>query len=151
LKIDSNPFAKGFRDSSRLTDLERETVEGIMTGVEYSMMMAVANNPHSRLMAPPGIHPSMMLMHPGMVPPFPPPGHLNPNDPASILLMRERTALFGLQQQSLNRPIVPVSSSQQQVYNLLSASFSAPSSSNNPWLNLAAMASAANERDSSPI
>jgi len=27
LKIDSNPFAKGFRDSSRLTDLERETVE----------------------------------------------------------------------------------------------------------------------------
>ena len=23
LKIDSNPFAKGFRDSSRLTDLER--------------------------------------------------------------------------------------------------------------------------------
>jgi len=27
LKIDSNPFAKGFRDSSRLTDIERETVE----------------------------------------------------------------------------------------------------------------------------
>uniref|UniRef100_A0A8C2NIC3 T-box transcription factor TBX20 n=1 Tax=Capra hircus TaxID=9925 RepID=A0A8C2NIC3_CAPHI len=25
LKIDSNPFAKGFRDSSRLTDIERET------------------------------------------------------------------------------------------------------------------------------
>lgn len=23
LKIDSNPFAKGFRDSSRLTDIER--------------------------------------------------------------------------------------------------------------------------------
>ncbi|ETE57990.1 T-box transcription factor TBX20, partial [Ophiophagus hannah] len=27
LKIDSNPFAKGFRDSSRLTDIERESVE----------------------------------------------------------------------------------------------------------------------------
>ncbi|KAI2808851.1 T-box transcription factor tbx20 [Blomia tropicalis] len=31
LKIDSNPFAKGFRDSSRLCDLERETVESYIT------------------------------------------------------------------------------------------------------------------------
>ncbi|KAI1309477.1 T-box transcription factor TBX20 [Halotydeus destructor] len=31
LKIDSNPFAKGFRDSSRLSDLERETMEGLMS------------------------------------------------------------------------------------------------------------------------
>ncbi|XP_023211373.1 T-box transcription factor TBX20-like [Centruroides sculpturatus] len=30
LKIDSNPFAKGFRDSSRLTDLERESVETLL-------------------------------------------------------------------------------------------------------------------------
>lgn len=27
MKIDSNPFAKGFRDSSRLSDLERESIE----------------------------------------------------------------------------------------------------------------------------
>ncbi|KAK2095848.1 hypothetical protein P7K49_024882 [Saguinus oedipus] len=26
LKIDSNPFAKGFRDSSRLTDIERARI-----------------------------------------------------------------------------------------------------------------------------
>lgn len=31
LKIDSNPFAKGFRDSSRLTELERETMESLIT------------------------------------------------------------------------------------------------------------------------
>ncbi|KAH9424032.1 T-box transcription factor tbx20 [Dermatophagoides pteronyssinus] len=30
LKIDSNPFAKGFRDSSRLTDLESESVETLL-------------------------------------------------------------------------------------------------------------------------
>ncbi|OQR71985.1 T-box protein H15-like [Tropilaelaps mercedesae] len=30
LKIDSNPFAKGFRDSSRLTDLEGESVESLL-------------------------------------------------------------------------------------------------------------------------
>ncbi|KAJ8680721.1 hypothetical protein QAD02_016508 [Eretmocerus hayati] len=30
LKIDSNPFAKGFRDSSRLTDFERETMESML-------------------------------------------------------------------------------------------------------------------------
>uniref|UniRef100_A0A2L2YHK1 T-box transcription factor TBX20 n=2 Tax=Parasteatoda tepidariorum TaxID=114398 RepID=A0A2L2YHK1_PARTP len=30
LKIDSNPFAKGFRDSSRLTDLERESMETLL-------------------------------------------------------------------------------------------------------------------------
>ncbi|XP_064466357.1 T-box transcription factor TBX20-like [Ornithodoros turicata] len=30
LKIDSNPFAKGFRDSSRLTDFEGESVENLL-------------------------------------------------------------------------------------------------------------------------
>lgn len=30
LKIDSNPFAKGFRDSSRLSDFERESIEHII-------------------------------------------------------------------------------------------------------------------------
>nr|XP_023022537.1 LOW QUALITY PROTEIN: T-box protein H15-like [Leptinotarsa decemlineata] len=29
LKIDSNPFAKGFRDSSRLTDFDREPMDGL--------------------------------------------------------------------------------------------------------------------------
>ncbi|GIX96795.1 t-box transcription factor TBX20 [Caerostris darwini] len=36
LKIDSNPFAKGFRDSSRLTELERETMESMMAEHTYS-------------------------------------------------------------------------------------------------------------------
>ncbi|XP_023211579.1 T-box transcription factor TBX20-like isoform X2 [Centruroides sculpturatus] len=31
LKIDSNPFAKGFRDSSRLTEFERETMETLLS------------------------------------------------------------------------------------------------------------------------
>ncbi|XP_075212939.1 T-box transcription factor TBX20-like [Lycorma delicatula] len=31
LKIDSNPFAKGFRDSSRLTEFERETMESMLS------------------------------------------------------------------------------------------------------------------------
>ncbi|XP_067128598.1 T-box transcription factor TBX20-like [Centruroides vittatus] len=35
LKIDSNPFAKGFRDSSRLTDLERESVEALLREHTY--------------------------------------------------------------------------------------------------------------------
>lgn len=30
LKIESNPFAKGFRDSSRLSDIERETMESLL-------------------------------------------------------------------------------------------------------------------------
>ena len=30
LKIDSNPFAKGFRDSSRLSEFERETMESML-------------------------------------------------------------------------------------------------------------------------
>ncbi|KAL7644569.1 UNVERIFIED_CONTAM: hypothetical protein RMT77_004106 [Armadillidium vulgare] len=35
LKIDSNPFAKGFRDSSRLTDFERETMETMLSENPY--------------------------------------------------------------------------------------------------------------------
>ncbi|XP_064121174.1 T-box transcription factor TBX20-like [Macrobrachium nipponense] len=35
LKIDSNPFAKGFRDSSRLTDFERETMETMLSEHPY--------------------------------------------------------------------------------------------------------------------
>ncbi|CAL8358512.1 unnamed protein product [Arctogadus glacialis] len=36
LKIDSNPFAKGFRDSSRLTDMERESVESLIHKHSYA-------------------------------------------------------------------------------------------------------------------
>uniref|UniRef100_A0A3P8W222 T-box transcription factor TBX20 n=1 Tax=Cynoglossus semilaevis TaxID=244447 RepID=A0A3P8W222_CYNSE len=36
LKIDSNPFAKGFRDSSRLTDMERESVENLIHKHSYA-------------------------------------------------------------------------------------------------------------------
>ncbi|CAI9532582.1 unnamed protein product [Staurois parvus] len=36
LKIDSNPFAKGFRDSSRLTDIERESVENLIQKHSYA-------------------------------------------------------------------------------------------------------------------
>ncbi|XP_035715763.1 T-box transcription factor TBX18 isoform X2 [Folsomia candida] len=35
LKIDSNPFAKGFRDSSRLTEFERETMESMLVENQY--------------------------------------------------------------------------------------------------------------------
>ncbi|XP_064121173.1 T-box transcription factor TBX20-like [Macrobrachium nipponense] len=35
LKIDSNPFAKGFRDSSRLTDFERDTMESMLVDPRY--------------------------------------------------------------------------------------------------------------------
>uniref|UniRef100_A0A8C4NA74 T-box transcription factor TBX20 n=1 Tax=Eptatretus burgeri TaxID=7764 RepID=A0A8C4NA74_EPTBU len=36
LKIDSNPFAKGFRDSSRLSDMERESVESLIQKHTYA-------------------------------------------------------------------------------------------------------------------
>ncbi|XP_022104308.1 T-box transcription factor TBX20-like isoform X2 [Acanthaster planci] len=36
LKIDSNPFAKGFRDSSRLSDFERERVETLIQEHTYA-------------------------------------------------------------------------------------------------------------------
>uniref|UniRef100_A0A8W8KBT6 T-box domain-containing protein n=1 Tax=Magallana gigas TaxID=29159 RepID=A0A8W8KBT6_MAGGI len=39
LKIDSNPFAKGFRDSSRLSDIERETMESLLQSQTQANMM----------------------------------------------------------------------------------------------------------------
>lgn len=36
LKIDSNPFAKGFRDSTRLSEFERESIEGILQPHAYA-------------------------------------------------------------------------------------------------------------------
>ncbi|GFQ69449.1 t-box transcription factor TBX20 [Trichonephila clavata] len=35
LKIDSNPFAKGFRDSSRLTEFDRDTMEALIGDPSY--------------------------------------------------------------------------------------------------------------------
>lgn len=67
LKIDSNPFAKGFRDSSRLTDLERETVEGLIT-------------------TPDGRH----------IPVMGAPFFFNPADQHAAAMLREKAALFGL-------------------------------------------------------
>jgi len=127
LKIDSNPFAKGFRDSSRLTDLERETMETLMSD-------------HCGYPRPP------------MLPPF----LLNGiGDDATNALLRERAMLLGLQgaspsTQNMNalaqrnaqmmwRP-QPGPFSQldpAEVYNLLAASAACP-----PWYS-AAIASAA--------
>uniref|UniRef100_K1RBY5 T-box transcription factor TBX20 n=1 Tax=Magallana gigas TaxID=29159 RepID=K1RBY5_MAGGI len=39
LKIDSNPFAKGFRDSSRLSDIERETMESLLQSQTQANMV----------------------------------------------------------------------------------------------------------------
>lgn len=36
LKIDSNPFAKGFRDSTRLSEFERDSMEGILHSHSYA-------------------------------------------------------------------------------------------------------------------
>ncbi|GFT77792.1 t-box transcription factor TBX20 [Nephila pilipes] len=47
LKIDSNPFAKGFRDSSRLTELERETMESLMAEHTYSTRLPFRPGPES--------------------------------------------------------------------------------------------------------
>jgi hypothetical protein len=68
LKIDSNPFAKGFRDSSRMTDMERETVESLMCNL----------NGYPR----PGGHllPSFLFPH-GV-------------DDQSQVMLREKAALF---------------------------------------------------------
>ncbi|ODN03041.1 T-box transcription factor TBX20 [Orchesella cincta] len=44
LKIDSNPFAKGFRDSSRLTDFDRDPVESMMP-LEHHFLRTAAAGP----------------------------------------------------------------------------------------------------------
>ncbi|XP_050435408.1 T-box transcription factor TBX20-like [Adelges cooleyi] len=47
LKIDSNPFAKGFRDSSRLTEFERETMESMLG--DHHMMRTPMLDPSGSL------------------------------------------------------------------------------------------------------
>jgi len=46
LKIDSNPFAKGFRDSSRLSDLERESIEQMIKDNSSSSTSTISNTNH---------------------------------------------------------------------------------------------------------
>ena len=57
LKIDSNPFAKGFRDSSRLTDFERETMESMFESQFLRSHAAPSPRP-----APP--HPALPMFRP---------------------------------------------------------------------------------------
>lgn len=57
LKIDSNPFAKGFRDSSRLSEFDRDGLDGA-TSLFFSIPMdrldcsAMASQSHSYLCSP---------------------------------------------------------------------------------------------------
>ncbi|XP_044752352.1 T-box transcription factor TBX20-like [Coccinella septempunctata] len=46
LKIDSNPFAKGFRDSSRLTDFEREPIDCFMDQHFLRSSLRLYSNDH---------------------------------------------------------------------------------------------------------
>ncbi|RWS17849.1 T-box transcription factor TBX20-like protein [Dinothrombium tinctorium] len=80
LKIDSNPFAKGFRDSSRLTDFEREAVESLMT------------DPFRYPRSP-------------MISPF-----LNGDDPTSVLLRERAAllSLHGMPTSNQSIPRLPV-------------------------------------------
>ncbi|KAI1309476.1 T-box transcription factor TBX20 [Halotydeus destructor] len=124
LKIDSNPFAKGFRDSSRLTDLERETVESLMSD-------------HCGYPRPTPLSPFLF----------------NGGDPAAALL-RERAAMLGIPGHHLpaghpmasGRP--PMMWRPQlnptEVYNLLTASAAAASCP--PWY-LAALAAQESHRN----
>ncbi|XP_054165225.1 T-box protein H15-like [Oppia nitens] len=75
LKIDSNPFAKGFRDSSRLTDLERETMESLMGD-------------------------NCMYPRPGMMPAMIPSPYMFNTDDHTQALLRERALYSGLMSQS---------------------------------------------------
>ncbi|VDM33319.1 unnamed protein product [Hydatigera taeniaeformis] len=48
LKIDCNPFAKGFRDSSRLSDFERESMENLLASQHSSGMISALTTGHMR-------------------------------------------------------------------------------------------------------
>ena len=85
LKIDSNPFAKGFRDSSRLSDFERETMESMM---ECQMIQRQPHHHHPG----PGHHtrPQIglgMFRTPAPTPP-------EPHSPSPASLSSEERALF---------------------------------------------------------
>ncbi|VDK33648.1 unnamed protein product [Taenia asiatica] len=48
LKIDCNPFAKGFRDSSRLSDFERESMENLLASQQSGGMISALATGHIR-------------------------------------------------------------------------------------------------------
>nr|CDS24060.1 T box transcription factor TBX20 [Echinococcus granulosus] len=54
LKIDCNPFAKGFRDSSRLSDFERESVESLLASQHSGGMISALTTGHFR--TPPALN-----------------------------------------------------------------------------------------------
>ncbi|VDN96331.1 unnamed protein product [Rodentolepis nana] len=54
LKIDCNPFAKGFRDSSRLSDFERESVENLLASQHTGGMFSALASGHYR--SPPNLN-----------------------------------------------------------------------------------------------
>uniref|UniRef100_A0A5K3EMF2 T-box domain-containing protein n=1 Tax=Mesocestoides corti TaxID=53468 RepID=A0A5K3EMF2_MESCO len=81
LKIDCNPFAKGFRDSSRLTDFERESVENLLAGQQPNGMIAALASGHCR-------------------PPLPPPTAATPPSSASLPTLMQHMLTSALQQDS---------------------------------------------------
>ena len=96
LKIDSNPFAKGFRDSSRLTEFERETMENML---ECQLLRQHGGGAAPR----PALMPPMFRPAPVRQPP-PPPEQPRPAPPpphGALLLAQARSQLLrapGLQQ-----------------------------------------------------
>ena len=54
LKIDSNPFAKGFRDSARITQIDRESVDLLIKASRhgYSHLQTSVPNPHCLINIP---------------------------------------------------------------------------------------------------
>ena len=54
LKIDSNPFAKGFRDSARITQIDRESVDLLIKASRhgYSHLQTSVPNPHGLINIP---------------------------------------------------------------------------------------------------
>ena len=90
LKIDSNPFAKGFRDSSRLSDFERETMESMM---ECQMIQRQPHHPHPQPgPGHPGHHARPQIGLGMFRPPAPTPPE--PQSPSPVSLSSEERALF---------------------------------------------------------
>ncbi|XP_076333546.1 uncharacterized protein LOC143237812 [Tachypleus tridentatus] len=86
LKIDSNPFAKGFRDSSRITELERETMESMISDTSHSHLRSYLDlDPEGVLLRDKAAllglspRPSIVWKPPGL------PATLTPNDLYSII------------------------------------------------------------------
>jgi len=61
LKIDSNPFAKGFRDSSRLTDFDRDPMEALLLEQQLRSPLRLFPDPLMQQFAAQGDPSSMAL------------------------------------------------------------------------------------------